>query len=86
MQAGKSDTEIRDYMVARYGDFVLYDPPFKMTTLLLWVGPFVLLLVGLFGLAAYMRGRRRRLSDVELTPADHERAQALLRGAGNDQP
>ena len=86
MQAGKSDTEIRAYMVARYGDFVLYDPPFKMTTLLLWAGPFVLLLVGLFGLAAYMRGRRRRLSDVELTPADLERAQALLRGAGNDQP
>ncbi len=86
MQAGKSDTEIRDYMVARYGDFVLYDPPFKMTTLLLWAGPFVLLLVGLLGLAAYMRGRRRRLSDVELTPADHARAQALLRGPGNDQP
>ena len=86
MQAGKSDAEIRRYMVARYGDFVLYDPPFKMTTLLLWTGPFVLLLIGLLGLVAYMRGRRRRLVDAALTPADHARAQALLRGAGNDKP
>ena len=85
MQAGRSDAEIRSYMVARYGDFVLYDPPFKMTTLLLWTGPFVLLLVGLLGLGAYMRGRRRRLADTALTPADHSRAQALLRG-GNDEP
>jgi len=80
MQAGKSDAEIRDYMVARYGDFVLYDPPFKSTTLLLWAGPFVLLLVGLFGLAAYLRGRRRRLPALELTAADRARAEALLRG------
>ena len=86
MLAGKSDAEIRKYMVARYGDFVLYDPPFKTTTLLLWMGPFVLLLVGLLGLAAYMRGRRRRLADVALTPADHSRAQALLRGAEADKP
>ena len=85
MRAGRSDAEIRNYMVARYGDFVLYDPPFKMTTLLLWAGPFVLLLVGLLGLAGYMRGRRRRLADVALTPTDHARAQALLRGAGNDK-
>ena len=85
MQAGRTDAEIRSYMVARYGDFVLYDPPFKMTTLLLWTGPFVLLLVGLLGLGAYMRGRRRRLADAALTPGDHARAQALLRGAGNDK-
>ena len=85
MQAGRTDAEIRSYMVARYGDFVLYDPPFKMTTLLLWTGPFVLLLVGLLGLGAYMRGRRRRLADAALTPADHARAQGLLRG-GNDKP
>jgi cytochrome c-type biogenesis protein CcmH len=86
MQAGKSDAEIRDYMVARYGDFVLYDPPFKSSTLLLWAGPFVLLLIGLLGLAAYMRSRRRRLPDVELTPADHARAEALLRGESGNEP
>ena len=86
MQAGKSDAEIRDYMVARYGDFVLYDPPFKASTLLLWAGPFALLLVGLLGLAAYMRSRRRRLPNVELTTVDHARAEALLRGGSGDEP
>ncbi len=43
MKAGKSDAEIREFMVARYGDFVLYRPPLKPTTALLWAGPFVLL-------------------------------------------
>ena len=86
MQAGKSDAEIRDYMVARYGDFVLYDPPFKSSTLLLWAGPFALLLVGLLGLAVYLRGRRRRLPDAELTPQDRARAEALLRGGSGDEP
>jgi cytochrome c-type biogenesis protein CcmH len=86
MQAGKSDAEIREYMVARYGDFVLYDPPFKPSTLLLWAGPFALLLVGLLGLAAYMRSRRGRLPDVELTPVDRARAQALLRGGSGNEP
>ena len=86
MQAGKSDAEIRDYMVARYGDFVLYDPPFKPSTLLLWAGPFALLLVGLLGLAVYLRGRRRRLPDVELTSVDRARAEALLRGGSENEP
>ena len=85
MQAGKSDAEIRDYMVARYGDFVLYDPPFKPSTLLLWAGPFVLLLIGLLGLAAYLRSRRRRLPDAELAPADRARAEALLRGGSGNE-
>jgi cytochrome c-type biogenesis protein CcmH len=82
MRAGKSDSDIRNYLVARYGDFVLYDPPFKATTLLLWAGPFVLLVVGLAGLALYMRSRRRRLADSLLAPADRARAEALLRGDG----
>jgi cytochrome c-type biogenesis protein CcmH len=85
MRAGRTDAEIRDYMVARYGDFVLYDPPFKASTLLLWAGPFALLLIGLLGLAAYLRNRRRRLPDVELTAADRARAESLLRGGpGNE--
>ena len=86
MQAGKSDTEIRNYMVARYGDFVLYDPPFKPSTLLLWAGPFALLLIGLLGLARYLRTRRRRLPAVELTPAERARAEALLRGGSGSEP
>ena len=84
--SGKSDDEIKAYLVARYGDFILYNPPVKTTTWLLWGGPFALLVVGLLGLAAYMRGRRRRLSDVELTPVDHARAQALLQGTESEKP
>jgi cytochrome c-type biogenesis protein CcmH len=80
MRAGRSDAEIRDYMVARYGDFVLYDPPFKLSTVLLWMGPFVFLLLGLAALGSYLRSRRRRLPQREMTPADHARAEALLRG------
>ena len=86
MQAGKSDTEIRNYMVARYGDFVLYDPPFRPSTLLLWAGPFALLLIGLLGLARYLRSRRRRLPAVELTPAERARVEALLRGGSGSEP
>ena len=86
MEAGKSDAEIRDYMVARYGDFVLYDPPFKSTTLLLWAGPFALLLVGLLGLALYLLGRPRPWPDVELTVAHHERAQEVRRGRSGEEP
>ena len=81
MQAGKSDDDIRAYMVARYGDFVLYDPPFKASTALLWAGPFALLLIGVSTLAVYLRSRRRRqLGDGELTAHDHARAESLLRG------
>ena len=86
MLEGKSDTEIRNYMVARYGDFVLYDPPFKASTLLLWAGPFALLLAGLLGLAAYMRSRRSRISDGELTTQDRARAKALLQGKPGNEP
>jgi hypothetical protein len=56
---GKSDPEIKDYLVARYGDFVLYRPPVKPTTWLLWFGPFVLLVGALVGLIAYLRRARR---------------------------
>lgn len=79
MRAGRSDAEIRDYMVARYGDFVLYDPPFKATTLLLWVGPFVLLAGGMAALVLSLRGRRARDAGAALTPAERARADELLR-------
>ncbi len=58
--AGKSDKEIIDFLVARYGDYVLYDPPFKASTLLLWVGPFVVLAGGLSGLILFLRRRSRQ--------------------------
>ena len=55
--AGRSDTEIRAYMVDRYGDFVLYRPPFKAATAMLWIGPFALLALGIG--VAVARVRRR---------------------------
>lgn len=75
---GKSDPEIRDYLVARYGDFVLYRPPVKPTTWLLWFGPFVLLVGALVGLIAYLRRRSAGLAPTALTAADKAAAEALL--------
>ena len=62
--AGRSDTEIVDYMTARYGDFVLYRPPFKATTVLLWLGPAVMLGGGLLVLAIVLRRRSRLAPDA----------------------
>jgi cytochrome c-type biogenesis protein CcmH len=56
--AGKSDAEIKRYLTDRYGDFVLYKPPFKAKTWLLWGGPFLVLLIGLAVALRYARGRR----------------------------
>jgi cytochrome c-type biogenesis protein CcmH len=77
--AGKNDVEIRDYLVARYGDFVLYDPPLKRTTWLLWFGPFVLLAGG--GLVWWrVLSRRQRAPAAAPTrdPVTDARARALL--------
>jgi cytochrome c-type biogenesis protein CcmH len=84
MKAGKSDDEIRAYMVARYGDFVLYSPPVKPVTWLLWGGPFILLLAGGGGLAFYMRRRRRKISHSDMSPEDQTRVRSLLDGQGRD--
>jgi cytochrome c-type biogenesis protein CcmH/NrfF len=82
LREGRSDAEIRDYMVQRYGDFVLYSPPFKATTMLLWAGPFVLLAAGALGLVIYLRRRRRRVVVETLSADDRARARALLEGNG----
>ena len=78
MKQGKSDQQIIDYLVARYGDFVLFDPPLKSYTLLLWFGPFALLLIGLTGLVIQMRKRRNKIAEPRLSAADEQRAAALL--------
>ncbi|MBI2305933.1 MAG: cytochrome c-type biogenesis protein CcmH [Rhodocyclales bacterium] len=77
LQAGKSEKEVVDYMVQRYGDFVLYRPPVKMTTLLLWGGPFVLFAGGLGVLFINLR-RRRNVAAVPLSAAEHDAALRLL--------
>jgi cytochrome c-type biogenesis protein CcmH len=61
--SGKSDEEIREYLVARYGDFVLYKPPLQRNTWLLWIGPFGLLLGG--GIVWYAILRRRKGAAVD---------------------
>jgi len=78
--AGKSDDEIVDYMVARYGDFVLYQPPVKATTMLLWGGPALLLLLGAFGVVRVLRARRAEAEPPPLTAEERERATQLLSG------
>ena len=77
---GKSDKEIIDFMVVRYGDFVLYRPPVKGITLLLWGGPVALMLLGLFVLVRYLRRRATRIADDRPLSADEtSRADALLK-------
>jgi cytochrome c-type biogenesis protein CcmH len=76
LQAGKSEQDVRDFMVARYGDFVLYKPPLKATTMLLWAGPFLLLLFG--AAILFRRIRQKNAPEKELTDADRQRAAKLL--------
>ena len=77
---GKTDKEIIDFMVVRYGDFVLYRPPVKGITLLLWGGPVALMLLGLFALIRYLRQRATRIADDQPLSADEtSRAEALLK-------
>ena len=78
IKQGKSDQEVRDFLVTRYGDYVLYRPPVKPTTWLLWGGPFVLLAAGLAGLIVFLR--KRRPAEAALSPEDQRRAEALLKG------
>ncbi|WP_029143628.1 cytochrome c-type biogenesis protein [Methyloversatilis discipulorum] len=82
--AGRSDGEIKDFMVERYGDFVLYRPPLKATTVLLWAGPFALLLIVIVLLLRRLRSRAERAAVANTLSADeHERARALLAGEEN---
>lgn len=78
MTKGLTDQEIIDYLVSRYGDFVLFDPPVKRYTLLLWYGPFVLLIIGLIGLVVQLRKRKKDIVEVQLSAEDAHRASDLL--------
>jgi cytochrome c-type biogenesis protein CcmH len=76
LAAGKSESDVIDFMVARYGDFVLYRPPLKASTVFLWAGPFVFLLLGAFLL--FRRVTRRSPPEPQLSEADRARAAKLL--------
>jgi len=75
---GKSDSEIMDFMVSRYGDFVRYRPPLKGTTLLLWFGPGLLFVGGLGALVLYLRRRSKAISDAPLSKEEQRQADRLL--------
>ena len=75
--SGKSDQAVIDFMVQRYGDFVLYRPRVKPTTLLLWIGPFLLLLIGLLVLFRVIKQRNRRV-DKSLSTEEQEKIRRML--------
>lgn len=71
VKAGKTNKEIIDFMVERYGDFVLYKPPFKMTTAILWLGPLALFVIGVGAFYVNLR-RRKRLVEEAVKPLSKE--------------
>jgi len=79
MKAGKSDQEILAFLTQRYGDFVLYNPPVKSTTYLLWFGPFILLIAGTGVLYRYLKHRHELIKDKPLTAEERRRAADILR-------
>lgn len=86
LQAGQTQQQILDFMVERYGDFVLYRPPFQARTLLLWLGPFALLAIAVAVLVVNVRRRRRSALAQEWSPAQSQRARALLDGDAAGRP
>lgn len=82
MKAGKSDQEIVAFLTQRYGDFILYKPRVTFTTYLLWFGPFVLLLGGLYVLFVYIKRRRDSIPDQPLSADERRRAEELLAASG----
>ncbi len=76
LKGGASERDVIDFMVARYGDFVLYRPPLKASTLALWIGPFLLLALGVFLLLR--RLVRRRAPELTLSEDERARAAKLL--------
>jgi cytochrome c-type biogenesis protein CcmH len=83
LEQGASDRQVVDFMVNRYGDFVLYRPPFKPSTFLLWLGPFIFLIAGL-GIMLMLIRRRRIRQTAMLSSEERKRLQELLGKDDND--
>ena len=79
IKQGKSDQEVKDFLVSRYGDFVLYRPPVKAQTLLLWLGPFAFLIVGIAVLVGYLRRRTGKVLESTLSEEEKTRVESLLK-------
>ena len=82
--AGKTDDDIKDFMLERYGDFVLYKPPVRSSTVPLWVGPFILLAIGLVVVVVIIR-RRTSQAQPAMNSQDIERASKLLDETNREQ-
>jgi cytochrome c-type biogenesis protein CcmH len=82
MRAGKSDEQVVEYLTQRYGDFVLYKPPLKPATWLLWFGPFVLLIGAGGGYYLYLRRRAGHVGDDALSEEERKRVEDLLKDGG----
>ena len=85
LAVGASERAVKDYLVQRYGDFVLYEPPLKPLTWLLWFGP-LLLLVGVVAMLLRARWRSPRAPAPLLDARERERLDALLKGPGRETP
>jgi cytochrome c-type biogenesis protein CcmH len=83
--AGDSDAEVKDFLVARYGDFVLLDPPVKPKTWLLWFGPAAILLLALMGAWIYLRRRPALAEAAPLDAAERAELDRLLSGDGEER-
>ncbi|MDH5424925.1 MAG: cytochrome c-type biogenesis protein CcmH [Gammaproteobacteria bacterium] len=77
IQTGDTDAEIIEFMVARYGDFVLYNPPFKAITFLLWVGPFAVLILAVLLIVIFIR-KNNNISSIELDSSEADKVADLL--------
>ena len=85
MKAGKSDQEVIAFLTQRYGDFILYRPRVTYTTYLLWFGPFILLLAGLYVLFRYIKQRRDIIPEQPLSADERRRAEELLASASGKE-
>jgi len=85
IKAGKTDREIVDFMVDRYGEFVLYKPPFNMTTLLLWLGPLALAVLAIIAFVRTLRARNRAIVQRPLTDAERAEAERMLAQVSKEQ-
>ena len=82
INAGQTDSQITDFMVKRYGAFILYDPPLNKSTLVLWLAPFGMLIIGLWAL--WFFGRKTHNEGAMLTPSEQQQLEQLL--ASNQTP
>ena len=83
IRQGLTDAQIKTYLTQRYGDFVLYRPPVKGTTWLLWFGPFLLLIATIAGLTYFLKRRRTVLTEIPLSAEEAARLKTLLHAEKN---